>query len=68
MVSIICGVGRFESLVMVAERGDATSIYTEKAYEQDLVCLKDRCVLLGINCLKNALWSCVVDMHMEVTN
>jgi hypothetical protein len=30
------------------------------------LCLKDRSLLPGINCLKNALHSCVVEMHLEI--
>jgi hypothetical protein len=39
---------------------------TGKAYQP--LHLKDRSVLQGINYLKITLWSCVVEMHPEITN
>jgi hypothetical protein len=39
-----------------------------KAYQQEPLCLKDKSVLPGINCLKNTLWLCIVEMHLKITN
>jgi hypothetical protein len=40
---------------------------TGKACQQQPLHLKYRNVLLGINCLKNALHSCVVEKHLLVS-
>jgi hypothetical protein len=41
---------------------------TWKSYQQEPFCLKDRSVLLAIDQVKNALWSCVVEIHVEIPN
>jgi hypothetical protein len=46
---------------------DESGLYW-KAYQQKPLCLKERTVLLGINRLKNALRSCVVEVRLEITN
>jgi hypothetical protein len=67
MVNIGGGVGRFVPVIVVVERGILQVLFTGMAYQQEPLCLKDGSVLPGINHLKNAIRSCVVDMHPEIT-
>jgi hypothetical protein len=62
-VSISCMVGRFVSVAVVVDGGDATGVLgTGKGYQQEPSCLKGRSVFQGINHLKNINWSCVVEI------
>jgi hypothetical protein len=66
-VNISGEVGMFVPMVMVIE-GMLQVFGSGKAYQQEPLRLKDRTVLPGINHLKNALWSCVVEIHLQITN
>jgi hypothetical protein len=54
--------------MMVVKRGDVHVLGTGKAYQKEPLHLEGRSVLTGINHLKNALKSCVMEMHLEIAN
>jgi hypothetical protein len=53
--------------MVIVERGDATGAWYWKGLPTRTLAF-DGCVLPGINHLKDTLWSCVVEMYLEITN
>jgi hypothetical protein len=59
------GMERFFQWLWWWREGMLQALGTGQAYQQELLHLKDRSVLMGISCLKNAL---PVEMHLVITD
>jgi hypothetical protein len=69
MVSITAGMGRFVPMVIVEEKGDATGVWYWKGLPTRTLVFKRQTYSPRYkSCKENTFWSCVVEMHLEITN